>query len=295
MSEFHYGGQAVLEGVMMRGQRHMAVAVRNPQGKIVTRVEPLSSWIYTSRWAKLPFLRGLAMLWDTLSLGYRALSFSADVALQEEGDDVHFAGGMMWVSLLLALAFVIVVFILLPTFLVGLMDRYIQSSLLSTLIEGLMRLGLFLGYLATIGLLPDIRRVFAYHGAEHKTINAYEAGAPLEPEAMTSFGTAHLRCGTGFLLVVLVLFVVITALMGRQVLWQRLLWRVILVPVVAGISYEWLKLSANYRHHRLIRALAAPGLAVQRLSTREPSEDMLEVAIAALKKVLETDGEASPG
>jgi len=289
VSEFHYGGQAVLEGVMMRGQKHMTVAVRAPGGEIVTHREPLSSRIYTSRWSKMPLIRGLLMLWDTLILGYRALTFSADVALQEE-EDAEFSGGMMWGTLLVSLLFVVLVFFLLPLFLVGLVDRFISSALLSTLIEGLIRLGLFVGYLAAIGLLPDIRRVFAYHGAEHKTVNAYEARVPLQPETVDAYSTAHMRCGTSFLLVVLVLFILITALMGRPALWMRLLSRIVLVPVVAGISYEWLRFTASHHEHPLVRLLAAPGLAVQRLSTREPSEDMLEVAIAALEDVLKADG-----
>ena len=294
MSEYHYGGQAVLEGVMMRGEKSLAIAVRDPAGRIVTHTEPLDSLLYRSRWSKMPLLRGLVMLWDTLSLGYRALMFSANVALQEEGqgEEAKFSGGMMWGSLLLSLLFVVGVFFLLPAFLVGLVDRYIGSPLLSNLIEGVVRLGLFVLYLVAIGFLPDVRRVFAYHGAEHKTVNAYEAGTPLEAAQVQAFGTAHTRCGTSFLLVVLVAFVVITTLLGRPPLWARFLSRIVLIPLVAGLAYEWLKFGASHYSNPLVRWLAAPGLALQRLSTREPTDDMVEVAIVALRDVLQADGVA---
>jgi uncharacterized protein YqhQ len=292
MSDFHYGGQAVLEGVMMRGERNMSVAVRAPNGQIVTHQEALDSRIYTSRWSKLPLARGLIMLWDTLALGFRALSFSANVALEEE--KVELTGGMMWGSLILSLGFVVAFFFLVPLFLVGLVDRYVTSALLSNLVEGLVRLGLFLGYLIGIGFLPDIRRVFAYHGAEHKTVNAYEAGATLEPASVAQFSTAHTRCGTSFLLVVIVIFFFLTTLMGRPPLLLRLASRVILVPLVAAIAYEWLRFSAAHYDHPLIRALAAPGLALQRLTTREPNPDMVEVAVVALQQVRQADAAKAP-
>jgi uncharacterized protein YqhQ len=283
MSDFHYGGQAVLEGVMMRGERHISVAVRAPNGQIVTHQEALDSAIYTSRWSKLPLARGLIMLWDTLALGFRALSFSANVALEEEKAEL--TSGMMWGSLVLSLGFAVGFFFLVPLFLVGLVDRYITSALLSNLIEGLIRLGLFLGYLVGIGYLPDIRRVFAYHGAEHKTVNAYEAGVALEPDAVQAFSTAHIRCGTSFLLVIIIIFVFLTTLMGRPSLAMRLASRIVLVPLVTAIAYEWLRFGAAHYNNLLVRALAAPGLLLQRLTTREPTPDMLEVAIVALREV----------
>ncbi len=295
MNDFHYGGQAVLEGVMIRGQKSVAVAVRDPAGRIVTHNELLDSPIYKSRWSRMPLLRGLIMLWDTLSLGYRALMFSANVALQGEGkgEEAKFTGGMMWGSLVISLVFVVGVFFLFPLFLIGLVDRYITSPLLSNLIEGLIRLGLFLLYLVTISFLPDIRRVFAYHGAEHKTVNAYEAGVALEPARVKMFSTAHMRCGTSFLLLVLVAFVFITTLLGRPPIWARFLSRILLVPLVVSLAYEWLKFGASHYGNPLVRLLAAPGLALQRLSTREPTDDMVEVAIIALRDVLKADGATS--
>lgn len=288
MSDFHYGGQALIEGVMMRGEANMAAAVRAPDGEIVTEEKPLDSPLYTSRWSKMPFLRGLVMLWDTLSLGYQALMFSANVAMPEEEEEL--GAGAMAGTLAVSLLFVVGVFFLLPMFLVGLLDRYISSAAVSTLLEGLVRIGLFVGYLGLISLMPDIRRVFAYHGAEHKTVHAYEAGVPLEPQAVQAFSTAHTRCGTSFLLVVMVIYVFLTVLMGRPSIWVRLLSRLVLVPVVAGLSYEWLKFSARHTDHPLVKVMVAPGMALQRLTTREPDDDMVQVAIVALKRVLALDG-----
>jgi uncharacterized protein YqhQ len=288
MKEVHYGGQAVMEGVMMRGVKHMAIAVRRPSGDIVVHSEPLPAGIYNSRLGKLPFLRGLTMYWDTLVLGTRSLMFSADIALEE--DDVQFGGAMMWGTLFFSLLLGVGLFVMLPMFLVGLVDRYVTVPLLSNLAEGLVRLLFFLTYLWVIGRLPDIRRVFAYHGAEHKTVNAYEAGVPLTPQDVRSFTTAHTRCGTSFLLTVLVLFVLLTSLMGRPPLFWRLLSRLALVPIVGALAYEFMKFTARNGHRAWVRALTAPGLWLQRLSTREPDDSMLEVSIAALQRVLEKDG-----
>ena len=290
MSKLNYGGQAVMEGVMMRGEREWAVCVRNPSGEIVVHRESLPGALYRSRVLKLPFLRGLTMLWDALGLGLRALMWSADVALSEE-EEVSFTGPLAWTTVAVSLAFGIGLFFLLPTFLVGLLDRSIQSAFLSNLVEGLVRLSFFVAYLWAIGFMPDIRRVFAYHGAEHKTINAYESGAPLEPEAVAGYTRAHTRCGTGFLLTVAIVFVLISTFLGRPPILLRILSRIVLIPVVAGISYELLKLSAKYyERSALVRALAAPGLGLQRLTTREPDPEMLEVSIRSLKEVLDSEG-----
>ncbi len=288
MKEIHYGGQAVIEGVMMRGRRNMAVAVRRPSGEVLVHSESLPSGIYNSPVGRLPFVRGLTMLWDTLVLGIRSLMFSADVALEEE--EVEFGGAMMWGTLIFSLLLGIGLFVVLPMLLVGLVDRYITTPLLSNLAEGLVRLGFFLAYLLAIGRLPDIRRVFAYHGAEHKTVNAYEAGVPLTPQDVQGFGTAHTRCGTGFLLIVLILFVLLSTLLGRPPLVWRLLSRLVLVPVVASLAYEFIKFTAGHHEHPLVKVLIAPGLWLQRLTTQEPDESMLEVSIAALQRVLAEDG-----
>jgi uncharacterized protein YqhQ len=290
LAEFNYGGQAVIEGVMMRGAKHVAVAVRSPTGEIVVHSEPLSVRIYGGPIGKLPFLRGIIMLWDTLVLGMRALLFSADIALEEE--DVEFSGPIAWGSVAFSFIIGIGVFLLGPLLLVRLVDRYIASSLVSNILEGLIRLAFFLIYVYAIGFIPDIRRVFAYHGAEHETISAYEDGAPLEPAAVKAYSTAHARCGTGFTLLFAVIAIFVFSLLGRPSLLPRILSRLVLIPVIAGITYELIKFSAAHRDNPLLRALVInPSLALQRLTTREPDESMLEVAIAALQCLLDMEDE----
>jgi len=290
VSEFHYGGQAVIEGVMMRGARNMAVAVRQPSGTILVHSEALPRGIYDSALGRLPFVRGLTMLWDTLVLGTRSLMFSADAALAEE--DVKFGGPMMWGTLVVSLLFGVGLFVALPMLLIGLVDRYITIPLLSNLLEGLVRLLFFLTYLIAIRQMRDIQRVFAYHGAEHKTVNAHEAGVPLTTSEVKRFSTRHTRCGTSFLLIVLILFVLLTSMLGRPPLLLRLLSRLVLMPVVAALAYEFIKFTARHDNHPLVRVLTAPGLWLQRLTTQEPDERMLEVSIAALQRVLAEDNPA---
>jgi uncharacterized protein YqhQ len=290
MPEINYGGQAVMEGVMMRGQHEMAVCVRHPSGAIVSHREPLPQAVYRSRVSKWPFFRGLVTLWDALGLGMRALIWSADVALSEE-ENIQFSGPLGWATVAASVALGIGLFFLLPVFLVNTADRHITSALFSNLAEGVVRLGIFVLYLWGISFFPDIRRVFAYHGAEHKTISAYEHGAPLNTEDVMAYSRAHTRCGTGFLLIVLLVFILISVFVGRPPLVWRLLSRLVLVPVVAGISYECIKLASKYYERSVIaRVLAAPGLALQRLTTREPDPDMVEVSIQALKEVLYAEG-----
>lgn len=290
MKQFQYGGQAVIEGVMMRGAEHFAVAVRTPKGEIVVHREPLSRYIYSGFVARTPFVRGLTLLWDSLVLGVRALMYSADVALSDE-PDVSFSGPLAWGTLAGSLAIGIGLFFLLPVVLVRLVDHYLASSLVSNLAEGLVRLAIFVGYLALVGKMSDVQRVFAYHGAEHKAVNALEAGAELVPDEVERFSTAHPRCGTAFMLLLLILFIVLASLLGRPALWVRILSRLILIPVVAGVAYEAMKFGANHRTWPLVRLLIAPGLWLQRLTTREPDRSMLEVSVAALKAVLEAEAE----
>ncbi len=283
---FNYGGQAVLEGVMMRGSRAVAVAVRNPEGEIVTHVEPVNQMLYNGPISRIPFLRGLTTLWDALVLGMRGLMFSADVALEEEEEDLSFSGPLAWGTMALSFAFGIGLFFVLPSLVVSLVDRWIGSSLFSNLVEGGIRLLLFVGYVWAIGLMPDIKRVFAYHGAEHKTINAYEAGAELTPASVQRFTTMHPRCGTAFLLSVMVISVLLFSLFGRPALWLRVLSRILLIPVVAGISYEYLRFSARHIDKSWMRAVVAPNLALQKLTTREPELDMIEVAITSFNQMM---------
>ncbi len=304
MSDSFYGGQAVIEGVMMRGRHGMAVAVRTPKGEIRVHQEPLTARIYTSRWGRWPFVRGLAMLWDALVLGMRALLWSADVAMQDEEQDepVEFAGPVAWTTIAISLAFAVALFVLLPTVISKWLAGFFgDHPTVDALFEGGLRLVLFVLYLWAIGFLPDIRRVFGYHGAEHKAINAYEAGDPLTVESVQRHSVQHTRCGTSFLLYVIVISILLfTPLTFSNVssVWLamllRLATRVALVPVVAGIAYEVIRFSARHQTHPLTRLLILPGLWLQKLTTREPDDAMVECAIAALEPVLAADGKVSP-
>jgi uncharacterized protein YqhQ len=285
-----------MEGVMMRGRTYAAVAVRNPKGEIVLHQEPLTAAVYTKPWAKWPFVRGIGMLWDALVLGTRSLLWSADVALSEE-EDVQFTGPVAWTTVAVSLALAIGVFFFVP----AAIGKWLESALELTpvagaFLEGVLRLTLFLLYLVLIARMPDIRRVFQYHGAEHKAINAYEAGAELTPPSVARFSVQHPRCGTSFLLMVLLISIVLFAplhfnfIEGPLAYVARLGSRLLLIPVVAGISYEFLRFSAKHQANPIVKVLIAPGLALQRLTTREPDESMLECAIAALVPVLAADG-----
>jgi uncharacterized protein YqhQ len=238
--------------------------------------------------SKLPFLRALTSLWDALVLGIRTLMYSAEVALGPD-EAVHFSGPIAWGTVIISFALGIGLFFVTPLLLVGLVDRYIASSFLSNVLEGVIRMAIFVGYIWLIGRVPDIRRVFAYHGAEHKTINAYEAGAELTPGEVARHSKAHYRCGTAFLLSVMVISILLFALLGRPPLALRIVSRIVLIPVVAGAAYEYIRFTNRHRRNPIVRVIAAPNLALQRLTTREPEPSMLEVSIAALKRVLETE------
>jgi uncharacterized protein YqhQ len=291
----NYGGQAVIEGVMMRGAKVLAVAVRNPQGEIIVHTEPLNPRIYGGRLVKVPFVRGLTLLWDALGLGVKSLMFSAEVAMPEEagGQDGRegknpFHGPAQWGTVLLSLSFAVLLFFALPAFLAGLLENWLHlgtSPLWGNVIEGIIRLSLLVGYVGLIGLLPDIRRVYGYHGAEHKTINAFEAGAELTPASVARFPLEHPRCGTAFLLTVVVISILLFTLFPPLSVPVRILTRVALLPVVAGISYELIRFTAAHRQNPLIRWIIKPNLALQRLTTREPDADMLAVSIAAFQAV----------
>jgi len=284
---FNYGGQAIIEGVMMRGSRTMAIALRHPDGHIVVETETLNEALYRGPISRIPFLRGLVMLWDALGLGTKALMMSADVAA---GEEVSFSGPVTWGTTILGVGMGVGLFMVLPSFLIGLITAYIPSELLSSLLEGVVRLTIIVGYIWAVGFMPDIRRVFAYHGAEHKTINAYEAGAELTVDSVRSFSTAHPRCGTAFLLTVVVITILIFAPFGQMELLWRVLSRIALLPVISGISYEILRLTARLADRPWMQAIIAPNLALQRLTTREPDDSMLQVAIKSLKIVLINEG-----
>ena len=271
-----YGGQAVIEGVMMRGQKAYAIAMRAPDGNIVVHKENLAA-VYRSRITKIPFLRGVILLWDALGLGMRALTLSANT---QTGEDEKLEGPALYLTMGISLALGIGLFFLLPAGIGGLAERYLNwSTWLANLLEGLIRLGLLVGYIWAIGFLPDVKRLFGYHGAEHKTINAFEAGAELTPESVARFPLEHPRCGTAFMLtLVLVSILVFTALGPLPILW-RLLSRVLLIPVLAGIAVEYIRWTANHLDSPFVRFMIKPNLALQSLTTREPDPSMLEVAI----------------
>jgi uncharacterized protein YqhQ len=293
-----YGGQAVMEGVMMRGRRNMAVAVRAPDGSIALYHEPLKTGKWTERARPLPFIRGVFMLWDTLVLGMRSLVFSANIGLIEgnvkenrESAEGDLTGTALWVTVGISILFSIALFFVLPLGIVGFLDRYIASDTLSNVVEGIIRLAILVGYMALIGQMSDIKRVFAYHGAEHKTINAYEAGDRLTVENVRKHSISHPRCGTGFLLVVVLLSIFVFALLGRPDWFWRISSRIFLVPVIAAFAYEFIKITAQFYYNPIVRILVAPSMALQRLTTRDPDDGMLDVAIVSFKRVQASEGE----
>ncbi|MHB8084467.1 MAG: DUF1385 domain-containing protein [Dehalococcoidia bacterium] len=284
---FSYGGQAVMGGVMIRGRNSFAIAVRKMDGGIEISSQPLAT-LYKGKWRNVPLVRGIIMLIETVALGTSALMYSARVSTETEDEKI--TSGMIWGSIVIGVVLAVALFFIFPLLLVRAFDAFIASSFLSNVIEGVIRIILFIVYLVIIGRMSDIREIFAYHGAEHMSVNAYEADVPLSIERVRDYSTAHTRCGTSFLLVVLVIAVVVFALLGRPPIWLGIISRIVLIPVIAAVSYELLKFEAKYSHNRLVRWFLVPGLWLQALTTRQPSDRQLEVGIAAMKKALETDG-----
>ncbi len=285
-----YGGQAVIEGVMMRGRKAVAIAMRAPDGKIVVHEEKLGE-LYRSGVARIPFVRGVILLWDALGLGMRALTISANT---QTGDEQKLEGPALYVTMGIALVFGIGLFFLLPAGLGSLSEKLLGwSTWWSNLTEGIIRLALLVGYIWAIGFMPDVKRLFAYHGAEHKTINAYEAGAELTPESVARFSLEHPRCGTAFLLTLVLLSILLFAVLGPlPVLW-RLASRILLLPVLAGLALEYIRWTANHLNNPVVRWLIKPNLALQSLTTRQPDASMLEVAITSFKTMRQAE-EAIP-
>jgi uncharacterized protein YqhQ len=266
----------------------VAISVRQPNGELNVVKQPLAS-IYKGRLREMPFIRGIIVLLETLVLGTRALLHSAQVAAAEEGEG-KIPTALLWGTVAASLALGVALFIMVPLFATRyLIDPHISSALLSNVLEGLIRIGIFIAYLKLISLIPDIRRVFAYHGAEHKVVNAYEAGVPLEVEAVKNYSTAHARCGTAFLFIVLIVAIFVFALVGQPALWIRILSRIALIPVIAVISYEIMKFGAAQINNKIVRTLLAPGLMLQSMTTREPDDSQIEAAISALNEVIEID------
>ena len=291
--KFFYGGQAVIEGVMMRGPHHYAVAVRDPKTKeIILNRGELKAGMYTNRFWKLPFVRGLALMGETIHLGMKSLIWSVNV--NAGANDVQIGRKEISISVATSAVFGSLIFIVLPLVATGFVVHR-SSSLAFALLEGAIRVGLILGYLALIGLLPDVRRVFQYHGAEHKTINAFESEWPLDVASIRKASLLHPRCGTGFLLVVLVVSVVLFSLVALiHPNWPELiLSRIIGIPVIAGISVEAIRWMARHRNNGIVKVLLLPVLGTQKFTTREPSDDMLEVAVAAFNAAREGEEAAA--
>ncbi len=290
-SRYAYGGQALIEGVLMRGRDAIAVAFRAPSGEIVWAEERLDSGFHGSRWSKVPGIRGLVVLYETLIVGTRWLVRSASVAASQEGEPL----GRGAVALMLGLTLVagIGVFFVLPLFIASAAAGS-QDDLVQRLVEGIVRVLIFVGYLLVVGRSPEVRRVFQYHGAEHMTIHALEAGDPLTTDRVRPYPTAHPRCGTEFLVIVVILSIIAFSLIGHQSLVVQVAARILLIPVIAAVGYELLRLGGRYRANPLVKVVMYPGILVQKITTKRPTDDMIEVAIVSMEQAILADGEVVP-
>jgi uncharacterized protein YqhQ len=284
-----YGGQAVIEGVMIRGRHVYSVAARHPDGSIRTVMRPVPPWS-TSRWRKIPFVRGTLVLGESLVIGMRALTYSAQVAAGEETDDEPIPAWSIALTIAFSMVLGISLFFVAP--LLGthfIVDKYTDNSILSNLAEGGLRLAVFFAYLGLIGLMPSIKRVFAYHAAEHMSVHAHEASLPLDNEHVRLFPAAHPRCGTAFLLTVMIVSILVFATLGTPDLPLRIASRIVLIPVIAGIAYEVIRFNAAHSGNMLVRMLTVPSLLLQNLTTRPPQDDQIEVAITAMNTAIDGD------
>jgi uncharacterized protein YqhQ len=290
------GGQAVLEGVMMRGPSAWSVAVRKPDGDIAEVNRPIASVLLRHRWLRIPIVRGVIALGESLAIGFRALAISANYAAQQEDDDgevqTELSRGQLLFAFGIAIGFALLLFKVSPALITNWLP--IESTGAFVVVEGLVRVTIFIAYLLLISLLPDLKRVFQYHAAEHKAINAYEAGAELEPETVSRYSLLHVRCGTAFLLYVMVIAIFVFAFFGRPTWYWLIATRILLLPVIAGIAYEIIRFAGKHQQNTALRALLAPGLWLQRLTTREPTLDQIEVSIRALREVLRLEGRITP-
>ena len=292
-----YGGQAVLEGVMIRGQSHVAIAVRRPNGAVAIQRRPLSS-LYTGALRKIPLVRGVILLVETLSLGMRALSYSANVNMEDpdadpdsEVESEELGRGAVAGMLLISFAFAITLFFLLPLFASRPFEGAFGNDILSNVAEGVIRLAVFVAYIWIIGRMPDIKRVFMYHGAEHMTVHAQERGEPLEIDAIRKYSPAHPRCGTAFLLTVMVVAIIAFVFVPREPLWWLIASRIVFIPVIAAAAYEVIRLSGRYEDNPLVKLISAPNLLLQKLTTRWPDDDQIEIAVAAMRTAIEADAQ----
>lgn len=296
-----YGGQAVLEGVMMRGPAVWSVAVRTPDGEIAEVTKSVVSPMQRHPIWRLPVIRGVVALGESLAIGFRALAISANFALQEEAEEgdvrsevsTEISKWQIIVSFVIAIGFALALFKVGPALLTSWLP--IDGTYSFVVVEGLIRVAVLIGYIVLIGLLPDLKRVFEYHGAEHKAINALEGGSELTPEKVQKFSLIHPRCGTAFLLWVMVIGVFVFALVGRPVWYWLIISRILLLPVIAGLAYELIRYAGKHQGNRVLMTLLAPGLWLQRLTTREPSLDQIEVSIRALQEVMRVEQAESEG
>jgi len=288
------GGQAVLEGVMMRGPSTWALAVRKPDGEIAEVNHPINSVMARHWFFRLPIVRGVIALGESLAIGFRALAISANYAAQEEGEEVEteLSRGAIIFAFAIAIGFALMLFKVTPALITNWLP--IETTGWFVIVEGLIRVSIFILYLLIISLLPDLRRVFEYHAAEHKVINAYEAGEELVPERVQRFSLIHPRCGTAFLLWVMVIAIFVFAFLGRPSLPWLIASRILLLPLIAGLAYELIRFAGRHTDNRVLMTFLAPGLWLQRLTTRQPTLDQLEVSIRALKEVLHVEGRITP-
>jgi uncharacterized protein YqhQ len=288
----NYGGQAVIEGVMIRGRTSVVTAIRRPNGEIAVDARPVPA-ISSSWMRRAPFIRGVVVLIEAMVLGIRSLMLSANIAMEEEEEELPQKA--IWGMIAVAAVLVVVLFFLVPLFLTGLLDDYMPNTVVFHIVEGVIRFAIFIGYLKAISFMPDIKRVFTYHGAEHKTVNAYEAGVPLEPEAIQQYSRAHVRCGTSFLFLVLIIAIIVFAFIGREIFWLMIVARIVLLPVIMSLGYEVIYFGAKHTNNWLMKAVLAPGLFLQSLTTGEPDDRQLEVAIAAMNRAIDMDREDESG
>jgi len=296
VSSISFGGQAVLEGVMMRGPSCWSVAVRKPNGEMAEVTREVRSPMQRHRLWRLPVIRGVIALGESLAIGFRALAISANYAAQEEGENgevtTEISRGQIIFSFVIAIGFALMLFKVGPALLTNWLP--IEGTTWFVIVEGLIRVSVFILYIALIGLIPDLKRVFQYHGAEHKAINALEAGSELTPQNVQKFSLIHPRCGTAFLLWVMVIGIFVFALVGRPVWYWLIVSRILLLPVIAGLAYELIRYAGKHQGNRVLMTLLAPGLWLQRLTTREPTLDQVEVSIRALQEVVRLEGSESP-
>lgn len=281
------GGQAVIDGVMMRSPNWYSVAIRKQSGEVDVKLFPIISIVKKYPIAKAPLIRGIVAFIENLILGFKTLVYSVDqMSIAEGGEEVKISGFQMTVSIVIALILAIGIFFVLPTYLGKFIYKFISNVFLYNLIEGLIRFAILLLYVIFVSLLKDIRTLFEYHGAEHKTIHAYEAGDELTYENANKYSTLHMRCGTAFLMIVVFISILIFSILGEQTLIQRVIYRIVLIPLIIGISYEFIKLAGKFPGSKILKIVSIPGLLFQKLTTRNPSEEQLEVAIVALEKVI---------